>query len=138
MRGFKKDHTLTALAREGMLSLFPGVMADSRSFVSLPKVTSHTDGKAEPHLVLWGRDKAAMRAEVFARNRLNNRGVNRCEGEMCNMLVSEEANGIHMAGEWDHLDSSPANRCDCAANGQVLCPSCHRQKHVKVEWSASV
>lgn len=132
-RGFKRDHTLTQLAHEGMSSLFPGVMADSRSFVSLPKVTPHTNGKEEPHLVLWGKDKGVIRKIIFHFNRIMN-GENRCH--KCGAIVREYPGnyGCAPVGHWHHVDDAPAERCDCPDNGRVACPKCHSDEHVKTQF----
>lgn len=129
-RGFHVDHAATALARlEGDF-----ILTDPRSFVSQPKITNHTNGLALPHLLLKGADKGAMRAEIFRRDREANGGINRCWD--CGLMV-EEHPGDHMAfpGEWDHINSKPGQRCDCAPNGRVSCRQSHRARHVSVQWS---
>lgn len=125
-RGFKVDSTRTQLAHEGMDSLFPSVMADSRSFISLPKATTHTNGVAQPHLILYGKDKGIIRKVIFHLNRLMN-GRNQCW--KCGRSVSEDIVGFSTLGHWHHLSSKPSERCDCADNGIVLCWDCHEAEH---------
>ncbi len=136
-RGFKVDHTATQLAREGMSSLYPSVMVDSRSFVSLPKVTGHTNGVAQPHLILYGiKDKGTIRKVIFHLNRLMN-GQNKCY--KCGTRVAESVDNSSFMpiGEWHHELNKPGERCDCAINGKVSCPACHSEEHVKPQFSGA-
>lgn len=129
-RGFRKDLTLTQLAHEGMSSLFPGVMADSRSFVSLPKATPHTNGKEEPHLILYGRkDKGRIRELIFHLNRLMN-GENRCYKCGDKVVESADDDRPYPIGQWHHEYDRAGERCDCPEAAKVSCPRCHAAVHV--------
>ena len=120
-RGFRKDTDATMCAR----------FEDKRSFISLPKLTHGTD--AESHLILYGKDKAILRAEIFRRNRAQFRdGYPRCA--KCNRIVSELSESS-CGGEWHHIRNKPGERCDCAENGEVLCRRCHRPEHPQTKFT---
>lgn len=130
-RGFKKDLPATEAAH----------FSDPRSFISLPK---RIDGEGprdyaelfydlRPHLILYGVDKAPIRAEIFRRNREENGGENRCW--KCGQIVFEDApEGAYYRGQWHHLRNKPGMRCDCVFNGVVSCSgTCHQTEHVQVQ-----
>jgi hypothetical protein len=143
-RGFQRDRSATALMH----------FRDKRSFVSKPKIIwgecpiqidrlgrTH---EMRPHLILYGQDKAPIRAEIFQRNREANGGVNRCVKcgtevfEM--MLVDYRDDGqVIRRGEWHHVRNKPGERCDCPENGEVICGGplgCHRDEHPQPRWTA--
>lgn len=121
MRGFKKDIQDTAAAKFRDRG---GRHRKCRSFISLPKVTPHTNGVPQPHLILYGVDKGPIRAQIFERSRKAN-GVARCWN--CGVMVAETPEEeIPQKGEWDHAENAPALRCDCPENGRVACAGCHR------------
>jgi hypothetical protein len=132
-RGYKIDRSATATA------LFTGALRDKRSFISLPK---HTHGdEAVPHLILYGKDKGPVRAEIFRRNREANGGINVCWKCHCVVLENEESlcpisDWNPSIGHWHHLWDKPGQRCDCPEAGAVSCPACHRASHKQVMFSA--
>ena len=128
-RGFKLDIILTQATRDSS-----GLLNDPRSFVSLPKVTPHTNGVALPHLILYGIDKGVIRHMLFEESRRAN-GDARCR--KCGCRVSENQYGTLPDGEWDHIENSPGLRCDCCVNGQILCPTCHRPKHPQTQFTGN-
>lgn len=120
-RGFHKDEQATKAAN----------FLDRRSFVSLPKVTPHTNGAAEPHFLLYGKDKGPIRAEIFRRNRQENQSdVSRCWN--CGVPCYEK-NDFYR-GEWHHVNSGAGERCDCVENSVVSCAKCHRAEHVQTQF----
>ncbi len=124
LRGFKRDVSVTSEA------LDYGTLADHRSFISQPKIIKGECEKPEPHLILYGKDKGPIRAEIFRRNREANGGVNRCW--KCSKQVFEfiTSDGVEeWRGEWDHIRNKPGERCDCPANGRVVCRKCHSDRH---------
>jgi hypothetical protein len=138
-RGFKVDYELLRerQARDPRHELLGG-MDDPRTFVSLPKVTSHTNGKAVPHILAFGIDKEKLRAEIFRRNRQAHGGVNRCvecHNEVYEDTTEEEFKGWSVPwnkiGEWHHIRNKPGERCDCVENGEVRCKRCHSKEHPK-------
>jgi hypothetical protein len=100
-RGAKKDITVSKLLYEN------GLLLDKRSFISLG---------AEPHLYLKGRDVEKQW------DRLWESTVGSCAN--CRLIIY---------GNWvmDHKQGGLVGRCDCLHNLQVLCPPCHRAKHVR-------
>src|ERR1700674_163114 len=118
-RGFKRDETKTAEARNtGLYCL------DRRSFISLPKIIKGECTEPKPHVILFGEDKAPVRAEIFRRNREENRtrdgAPNRCW--KCHAQVFEHRMEgwteelLSPSGEWDHIRNKPGERCDCPEN----------------------
>jgi hypothetical protein len=129
VRGFKRDTPATKAAH----------FADKRSFVSLPKVITGDCDEPKPHLILYGVDKAPIRAEIFRRNREANGGVNRCW--KCNRPVAEYPRDVTdeiydstPRGEWDHRRNKAGQRCDCVSNGRVACHKCHSERHPQTQF----
>jgi hypothetical protein len=113
--------------------MFPDGFKDKRSFISQPKLIKG-EGEAHSHYVVWGKDKATVRAEIFQRNREANGGHNICC--KCGRRISEgEPGGWTLRGEWNHIRNKPGERCDCPENGECLCPRCHRERHPKPQFS---
>lgn len=126
-RGFKVDERATLL-------IFRRPYRRGASFISQPKFIEGEDPEAVPHAILEGKDKGQARAEIFRRNREENRGVNRCWN--CAIGVEEEAReGSVYRGEWDHIRNKAGERCDCPENGRVACRNCHRERHVQTQFS---
>jgi hypothetical protein len=126
-RGFKRDEGRTLAMR----------FEDERSFVSQPKAIKGECDVPRPHLVLYGfEDKTRVRKIIFDKNRQESRdGFAHCWE--CGCLVGEETSGLGFPrGEWDHIRNNAGQRCDCPENGRVACPACHRQRHVRVRWTA--
>lgn len=122
MRGFKVSRVETEIYK----------FLDGRSFISQEKQV----GKAgEPgahggtHFLLYGKDKSWMREIIFRENREANGGFNVCV-ECRRRVVESVDESSSVYGEWDHIRSKGGQRCDCSANGQVLCFTCHKSKHV--------
>src|ERR1700674_2615333 len=127
-RGFKRDETKTAEAKNtGLYCL------DRRSFISLPKIIKGECTEPKPHVILFGKDKAPIRAEIFRRNREANRtrdgAPNRCW--KCHKQVLEFAPYPFDLdqGHWHHVRHKAGERCDCPENGVVSCVDCHRKEH---------
>lgn len=122
MRGFKRDNTMTELAREGFTSSLP-LLLDRRSFISLPK-----DGKA--HLILYGRDVEWARKRAIERA-TDYQGMMRCQcGECGGMTISDAVSEMspikaHMA----HLKYKPWERCWCDENVAMWARICHAREH---------
>jgi hypothetical protein len=88
-----------------------------------------------PHLLLFGKDKAPIRAEIFRRNREANGGINRCV--KCGTEVFEMSHypiTLDMQGEWHHIRHRAGERCDCPENGEVRCATCHKLEHLQVKF----
>lgn len=117
LRGFKRDRISSAHV----------LFLDKRSFMSqVKKIGSH----GGIHFILFGKDKAPVRAEIFRRNREANGGENRCWN--CGTSVFEVAPDefcFAYVGEWDHIRNGAGERCDCPENGRVACRRCHRERH---------
>jgi hypothetical protein len=88
---------------------------DPRSYVSLDD---------PPHLILFGKDKAAQRQLIFAERD----GVCEIQGPNCLGRVSQES------GHWHHVASThnQFRRCDCKEGAVISCEPCHRGQHVQV------
>ena len=132
MRGFKRDERAT---REALAT---GFLEDRRSFISQPKAIKGECDEPKPHLLLQGKDKGPIRAEIFRRNREENGGLNRCW--KCKRHVFEEnlywsgPDGVVRSGEWDHIRNKPGERCDCPENGRVACRECHKERHPRPQF----
>lgn len=120
MRGFKKDRQASAHV----------AFLDKRSFMSQEKQIGDHGGI---HFILYGKDKAPMREIIFRENREANGGFNVCV-ECRRRVVEGAQEGSGLRGEWHHLRSKPAERCDCSQNGAVICVGCHRNKHVRPQF----
>lgn len=86
------------------------------------------------HVILWGLDKSAMRAEIFCANRNTNGGINKCVkcGNRVIERPEEDAGyAVNAIGEWHHIRNKPGERCDCVENGEVRCKRCHSKEHPK-------
>lgn len=125
-RGFKRDLQATADAyRLGTL-----VDKKRRSFISLPKFI---EGEGEvPHLILYGHDKGPIRAAIFMANRQQNQGVTKCWN--CGAYLTEFEG--YKVGEWDHIRNKQGERCDCRANGRIVCQPCHRLRHPRTKFGS--
>jgi hypothetical protein len=130
-RGFQKNEPAT---REALAT---GFLQDKRSFISQSKAIKGECDEAIPHLILYGRDKGPIRAEIFKEDRAFNGGVNRCWN--CKREVTEDSGGRveRMRGEWDHVRNKPGTRCDCPENGRVACRNCHSERHPKPQFGKS-
>ncbi len=128
MRGFKRDNTLTALAQQGMYSAFPSAFVDRRSYVSLEKVTPHTLGFFEPHLLLFGKDLSYMR-DMLVRMCILENGYLKCC--ICGQSISDEVHEMASnKAQLDHKNNKAGERCDCPENIQLICRNpCHASKH---------
>jgi hypothetical protein len=127
-RGFKIDRTGTFCLH----------FRDKRSFLSQTKIIPDECIYPRSHLILYGKDKISIRAEIFKRNRQANGGVNRCE--KCKCLIYEkqplETFGS-IKGDWHHIRNEPGTRCDCPENGECLCYLCHHAMHPHVQFGKS-
>lgn len=123
-RGFKRDEAATLAAR----------FEDYRSFVSQPKAIKGECDEPKAHLVLYGADKAPIRAEIFRRNREANSGLNRCV--KCDCIVFELDEWSYRRGQWHHVRHKSGERCDCSENGEVWCSICHKGEHPQPRWTA--
>lgn len=118
-RGGKKDIAVTRLLRENC------IFVDDDSFVSHPRIH---DGSI--HLYLAGEDMVEQRKRIYMRDR----GV-------CQLKISSaecrSRNGYAMLSSECELDhrKGGVDRCDCRHNLQIVCAPCHRQKHLKVQWT---
>jgi hypothetical protein len=146
-RGFRIDYQASLIAHQEICTPSgrqPGdlLLTDKRSFISQPKAIpgDHNFAAGEtfapkPHLILYGKDKGPIRAEIFRRNREANGGVNRCwncSKQVYEAVRYEEAN--YFLGEWDHIRNKPGERCDCCENGRVSCRACHSERHPRPKF----
>lgn len=109
-RGAKKDTAVTKLLFRN------GLFLDRRSFVSL-----HGN---EPHLFLKGEDVSAQRLRVWYRSK------NRC-------AICKKEFVFEYYDEWemDHKQGGLVGRCDCLHNLRIVCPECHRKKHIHPQFT---
>jgi hypothetical protein len=105
-RGFKRNEIATQLRN----------FEDSRSYVSLDD---------PPHLILFGKDKAAQRQLIFAERD----DICEIQGPNCLGRVSQES------GHWHHVANAhnQFRRCDCKEGAVISCEPCHRDEHAQVE-----
>lgn len=128
-RGFRRDEAATLAAR----------FEDYRSFVSQPKAIKGECDEPKAHLVLYGADKAPIRAEIFRRNREAKSGLNRCV--KCGQIVYErvrEGSRWRFGGQWHHIRHRDGERCDCPENGAVSCWACHKPEHPQPKWTGDL
>ena len=125
LRGFKRDKAATDAI----------YFSDARSFISLPKLIVGECTEPKAHMILFGKDKATIRIQIFRINRDCN-GNNHCW--KCKMIVYEYRESVAAAcpnaGEWDHIRNKPGTRCDCIANARVACRHCHSERHPKPQF----
>lgn len=142
MRGFKVDipNSIIFFGDKGLRN---GRWRAGFSFVSLPKQIGDHGGA---HLILQKKDPkhaeqvAEVRAEIFKRNREFGGGENWCTQcrARLNESVSDGCNKWVRVGEWHHIRSKPAERCDCPENGAVFCGTCHKSAHVAPKFGQKV
>jgi hypothetical protein len=114
MSGAKKDVAITRLLRDN------GLFLDKRSFVGhgLDMI---------PHLFLKGNDIGPQRDRVWLRS------GQKCKS--CKARLGWVADDSYSDWEMDHVQGGNVGRCDCLHNLQSLCVNCHRNKHVKPQWT---
>src|ERR1700674_1539408 len=143
-RGFKVDYRASLVAHQEIPSPSgrqPGsiLLVDKRSFISQPKIIKGECAEPRPHLILYGVDKAPIRAEIFKRNREKHKLTILSICETCGELVQEFDDGAspYPLGEWAHVRNKPGERCDCPENGRVACRACHSERHPKPQFGRS-
>lgn len=104
----KKDERLSKTLYEN------GLFGDERSCIIY-------DPEMNPHLRLKGIDMMMQRKRLLAK------WDGRCG--ICRMPVYEGFSSPEM----DHKQGGLVGRCDCQHNLQLVCPPCHRAKHVQVQ-----